>query len=230
MQRQGHVSIDDFIDAASVSGEENLEIMQRYLDQRPDDPNAINAIDKSGDTALICAASIGAAGNVDFLIKHGADIHFKNDRALVCAAAHHNSDWSSDKHVRNLRALLDAGANVNANGDYHDYCTPLTCAVMHDSSEAVEMLLEHPKMNLDFNDQGKKALELAKKYYKNHQYSSSLASLLERHIAKAQRDKETHQSLAAESQMQMFGLFAFFSLQQRHVSTDTSQPNTERRP
>lgn len=161
-----------------------LEVIRRHLDEIKD----VNLATERGKTALMAAASQGAADLVRALLERGAAVNALNHNAgtaLIYAA------WSGD--VQTARMLLDRGAAVNqqsSNGwsalmmaaakdhallaglllergaavglpDIYGW-TPLMRATYAGHQDVVSVLLAHPGIAIDAaNDQGQTALHLA---------------------------------------------------------------------
>jgi ankyrin repeat protein len=101
----------------------------------PETIDDLNARQADGSTALMRAALVGCAADVQVLLDRGADPNVADDTgatALMWAA------YDLDK----TRLLLDHGANVNA--ETQSSMTPLMVAASGgDSFEIVQLLLAH---------------------------------------------------------------------------------------
>jgi ankyrin repeat protein len=141
----------------AASSGASLEILEKMLKLGVE----INAEDASGETPLGAAAEGGHLEIVDWLIKHGADIHHARSHGTTpvsCALnkghteiASHLIDlgakatlWQAVKcdHLVKARERLNAGADVNNECEEHCSDRPLDVAIMNDSTEMVELLLE----------------------------------------------------------------------------------------
>jgi ankyrin repeat protein len=104
-------------------------------------------VNMGGVTALTCAAYCGDLDAVQFLLKHGGDVHVRTAQGftpLIEAALSGNADI--------VRLFLDLGADPNARAELKDtFLTPLLAAVLREQADCVKPLLDR---GADANIQG----------------------------------------------------------------------------
>jgi ankyrin repeat protein len=109
----------------------------------------MEASDRDGNTVLIKAAGNSRIHLVRALLEDGANVHARNDysvTALHAAVEGHltcqfrDSGWHDQDLLPMLEALLDAGADINADGGYYD--TVLDFACVDWNIELVRFLLD----------------------------------------------------------------------------------------
>jgi ankyrin repeat protein len=97
-----------------------------------------------GATALMAAAAGGDAQTVRLLLKHGADANAQpgiGPADFIFGGARSPLMWAAYRgHTAILELLVDAGANVNAEGNLG---TPLSQAAWANRTEAARWLLDH---------------------------------------------------------------------------------------
>jgi ankyrin repeat protein len=141
----------------AASSGASLEILEKMLKLGAE----IDAVNDAGETPLCEAAEGGHLEIVDWLLKHGTDVcqgRSHHATPVSCALRRDQTEiasrlidlgakatlWQAVKcsHLVKAREKLSTGAD--ANNEHEDYCSdrPLELAVMNDSTEMVELLLE----------------------------------------------------------------------------------------
>ncbi|OAP56539.1 hypothetical protein AYL99_09718 [Fonsecaea erecta] len=98
----------------------------------------ISRKDNYGRTPLSWAVNQGHREMVELLLDHGARVNFK-DRSMLTAL--HIAVTGQHKDVLSL--LLEYGARLEAKGEHGDTDTPLVRAILANSREMTQELLEH---------------------------------------------------------------------------------------
>jgi ankyrin repeat protein len=118
-------------DIHSAAREGDLAAVKAFVEK---DPGQIAALNASGSTPLIVAASGGHVPVISFLLEKGADIQAVNKWGRT--ALHYAV---SGEHLEAVKLLLEKGADVNGNKDFP--YTPLHLASDKGSEEMVNLLL-----------------------------------------------------------------------------------------
>ncbi|XP_072522853.1 poly [ADP-ribose] polymerase tankyrase-2-like isoform X2 [Salminus brasiliensis] len=116
----------------------------------------VNNRDTAGrkSTPLHFAAGFGYKDVVDYLLKHGADVHARDDGGLISL---HNA--CSFGHAEVVRHLLRHGADVNSRDNWN--YTPLHEAAIKGKIDVCIVLLQHGAELTIRNTDGRTALDLA---------------------------------------------------------------------
>ena len=134
-----HNQADQSFRNAATSGQ--AETLKFFFEQGSFGPDSETFID---------SARNGHTKVVELLLKQGADIHTKNDDALVWAAAR--------GHAETVEFLLDNGANINAQGK-----GSVLCAARNGHNDVLDVVLNR---GIDIFDQ--KECPINEAIYNNH--------------------------------------------------------------
>lgn len=123
------------------------------------DASVLNAVDKSGNTALMAAARRGDESVVTALVESGADVNYlvpANDGPATALQAVLDAADFKEEHLRIVQYLLQQGANVKAKNKAGQ--TPLLVAADRGRTDAAKLLLERGAEVHDADLQGRFAL------------------------------------------------------------------------
>lgn len=97
----------------------------------------VDATDASGRTALCIAAARGNVAALERLVAYGAEVDFVVDEGYARTPL---LDAVSGGRIEVVRVLVDAGADVNYEGEFSSW-TPLALAVMYGEAEIGQLLI-----------------------------------------------------------------------------------------
>ena len=126
-------------------------------------------------TVLHDAAAFRSNEIVQYLIAHGAIVNWskRNGETPMLVLCRSGSD-----RIDNLRTLIEAGADLNASGEYGQ--TPLHYAALHAKPDFIQLMLDHgADVNaLDNDDLSPLHFAVRQKYYLSRPYTLAVMDVL----------------------------------------------------
>jgi ankyrin repeat protein len=137
----------------------------------------VNMKNDNGAWFLLVASAKGNARMVNLLLEKGIDVNITdefdyNNTALSTAVINAKYDV--------VELLLEKGADINKENNNGD--TPLIHAIRFEDYDMVQLLLEHPDINIELDVDTNKELRLAEELTPEDEEQNGIPYLIENHI------------------------------------------------
>ncbi len=149
---QMDADIQSIISAMSSAGDDKIQIMISLIARGAD----INAQDKVGDTALMCAAATQNEKAIRLLLENEANTNISNKKGVTALMS-----ASERRSTKIVELLIKNKANINARDNVGD--TALMCAVREQHTQIARLLIDNKADPNIQNMYKKTALMYAKK-------------------------------------------------------------------